>query len=100
MLFFTGHPVRVRQVVANAVKASGLEVIWQDIPLQGRGALEIAFFQTRPIHIHFERISLTLWRVKGPRHPYPILHSWAHVYPSWADLLSSVSGIRILNPDG
>jgi hypothetical protein len=38
--------------------------------------------------------------VAGPRHPYPILHSWAHAYPSWASLLSSVPGVRILNPDG
>lgn len=98
MLYFIGHPVRVRQVAANAVKASGLEVIWQDIPLEDPGALAIAFFQTRPIHIHFERLSLTLWRVVGPRHPYPLLHSWAHVYPSWHDLLSSASGICILNP--
>lgn len=100
MLFFIGHPVRVRQVAANAVKASGLEVIWQDIPLRDRDVLEIAFYQTRPIHIRFERLSLTLWKVTGPRHPYPLLHSWAHAYPSWVSLLSSVSGIRILNTDG
>ena len=100
MLFFIGHPVRVRQVAANAVKASGLDVIWQDIPLKDRDSLEIAFFQTRPIHIRFERLSLTLWRVDGPRYPYPIIHSWSHVYPTWDSLLASVPGIRVLNPGG
>lgn len=100
MLFFIGHPVHVRQIVANAVRATGLEVSWQDIPLRDPDGIFIAFFQTRPIHIEFQRLSITLWRVAGPRHPYPILHSWAHAYPSWASLLSSVPGVRILNPDG
>lgn len=99
MLFFIGHPVRVRQVAANAVTASGIDVTWQDIPMRDRDGLDIAFFQTRPIHIHFERLSATLWRVQGPRYPYPLLHAWAHAYPSWNSLLSSASGIRILNTE-
>ena len=100
MLFFLGHPVRVRQVVANAVKAAGLEAGWQDIPLKGSGGLHIEFFQTSPIHIDFERIGTTLWWVAGPRFPYPILHCWSHVYPSWESLLKSVPGITVLNPGG
>lgn len=99
MLFFQAHPVRVRQAVANAVKASGLDVTWQDIPMRERDALRIAFFRTRPIHIHFERLGLSLWRVNGSQHLYPLLHSWSKEYPSWVSLLDSVPGITILNPD-
>ena len=99
MLLFKGHPVRVREVVANAVRASGVEAIWKDIPMKDRDCLEVAFFQTKPVHIRFERLALSLWVVTGTKTPYPILHSWAHAYPSWGSLLESVPGITILNPD-
>lgn len=99
MLLFRGHPVRVREVAANAVRAAGLSVIWQDIRMRDQDCLDIRFFQMRPIHIRFERLGLSLWRVTGPRHPYPLLHAWAHAYPSWVSLLTSVSGITVLNSD-
>lgn len=99
MLLFKGHPVRVREVAANAVRASGIDVIWQDIPMRDRDCLEIAFFQTRPVHVRFERLGLSLWVVTGTKTPYPLLHGWAHAYPSWNSLLSSVAGITILNAD-
>jgi hypothetical protein len=99
MLFFRGHPVRVRQVVANAVTAAGIRTGWQNIPVQDSGSLEIGFFQMRPVHIHFERLGDTLWRIQGPENPYPIIHGWAHAYPSWLSLLQSVSGITVLNSD-
>lgn len=99
MLLFRGHPVRVRQVVANAVTAAGIPAGWQDIPVDNSGSLDIGFFQTRPVHIHFERLGGTLWQIQGPGNLYPILHGWAHAYPSWLSLLRSVPGITILNSD-
>lgn len=97
MLLFTGHPVRVREVAASAARAAGCEASWRNFPMRFSDRFEVGFFMGQPLHLRFERLSLTLWRVIGPWHPYPILHSWAHVYPSWASLLGSVSGIAILN---
>ena len=107
MLYFVASEAIARQIVANAVMRSeafsgpyGLptHVSWQDIPLSSSGSISIQFYQLRAVHIHFERVTGTLWRVRSPRTPLPLLQSWAHEYGTWENLILSVYGAKVLNP--
>jgi hypothetical protein len=73
-------------------------VSWQDISVCPSGSIRIQFYQLRAVHIHFERITSTLWRVRSPKTPHPLLQSWIHEYPTWETLIHSVHGAKVLNP--
>lgn len=107
MLYFVASEAIARQIVANAVMRSEsfsgpyglfIPVSWQDIFVCRSGSIQVQFYQLRAVHIHFERITSTLWRVRSPKTPYPLLQSWVHEYPTWETLILSVYGAKLLNP--
>jgi len=107
MIYFTATEAMVRQILVNAIRASSplgesesppLKVSWNDVKPVNTYDYAVYFYQDRSVHIYFERINSTLWRIKNPRYPIPLLQTWSRSFATWSHLITSARGARVLNP--